>query len=44
VWQDISGKAKEKVTAPGVAIVYLRDDRIEKEVYSDMYGKHGVVS
>ena len=46
VWQDVSGKAKEKATAIGVAIGsgYMYETTFEKEVYSDLYGERGVVS
>jgi ketol-acid reductoisomerase len=46
VWQDVSGKAKERATALGVAIGsdYMYETTFEKEVYSDMYGERGVVS
>ena len=45
VWQDVSGKAKEKATAIGVAIGsgYMYETTFEKEVYSDLYGERGVV-
>ena len=46
VGQDVSGKAKEKATAIGVAIGsgYMYETTFEKEVYSDLYGERGVVS
>ncbi len=46
VWQDISGKAKEKATVLGIAIGsgYMYETTFEKEVYSDLYGERGVVS
>ena len=46
VWQDVSGKAKEKATAIGVAIGsgYMYETTFEKEVYSDLYCERGVVS
>jgi ketol-acid reductoisomerase len=46
VWQDVSGKAREKATAIGVAIGsgYMYETTFEKEVYSDLYGERGVVS
>jgi len=45
VWQDVSGKAKEKATALGVAIGsgYMYETTFEKEVYSDLYGERGVL-
>ena len=45
VWQDVSGKAKERATALGVAIGsgYMYETTFEKEVYSDLYGERGVV-
>src|SRR5712672_1459367 len=45
VWQDVSGNAKEKATALGVAIGsgYMYETTFEKEVYSDLYGERGVV-
>ena len=45
VWQDVSGKAKEKATALGVAIGsgYMYETTFQKEVYSDLYGERGVV-
>ena len=46
VWQDVTGKAKEKATAIGVAIGsgYMYETTFEREVYSDLYGERGVVS
>lgn len=43
VFQDVTGKAKEKATAMGVAIGsgYLYETTFEKEVYSDLYGERG---
>ena len=40
VYQDVTGKAEEKVIALGVAIGsgYLYKTTFEKEVYSDLYG------
>lgn len=40
VFQDVTGKAEEKVIALGVAIGsgYLYKTTFEKEVYSDLYG------
>lgn len=45
VWQDVTGKAKEKATAIGVAIGsgYMYETTFEKEVYSDLYGERGVL-
>ena len=45
VWQDVTGKAKEKAVALGVAVGsgYLYETTFEKEVYSDLYGERGVV-
>jgi len=45
VFQDVTGKAKEKAIALGVAIGsgYLYETTFEKEVYSDLYGERGVV-
>lgn len=45
VWQDVSGKAKEKATAIGVGIGsgYMYETTFEKEVYSDLYGERGVL-
>lgn len=46
VWQDVTGKAKEKAVALGVGIGsgYMYETTFEKEVYSDLYGERGVVS
>ncbi|KAK1728725.1 ketol-acid reductoisomerase [Colletotrichum acutatum] len=43
VFQDVTGKAKEKAQALGVAIGsgYLYETTFEKEVYSDLYGERG---
>ncbi|KAL2115665.1 hypothetical protein VTJ04DRAFT_9920 [Mycothermus thermophilus] len=43
VYQDVTGKAKEKAIAMGVAIGsgYLYETTFEKEVYSDLYGERG---
>ena len=43
VFQDVTGKAKEKAIALGVAIGsgYLYETTFEKEVYSDLYGERG---
>ena len=45
VYQDITGKAKEKVTALGIAIGsgYLFETDFEKEVYSDLTGERGTL-
>ena len=46
VWQDVTGKAKEKAIALGVGIGsgYMYETTFQKEVYSDLYGERGVVS
>ena len=46
VFQDVTGNAKEKAQALGVAVGsgYLYETTFEKEVYSDLYGERGVVS
>lgn len=46
VWQDVTGKAKEKAIALGIAVGsgYLYETTFEKEVFSDLYGERGVVS
>ena len=43
VYQDVTGKAKEKAVAVGVAVGsgYLYETTFEKEVYSDLYGERG---
>ena len=43
VWQDVTGNAKEKAIAMGVAIGsgYLYETTFKKEVYSDLYGERG---
>jgi ketol-acid reductoisomerase len=43
VFQDVTGGAKEKAVALGVAIGsgYLYETTFEKEVYSDLYGERG---
>ena len=43
VFQDVTGKAKEKAVALGVAVGsgYLYETTFEKEVYSDLYGERG---
>jgi ketol-acid reductoisomerase len=45
VWQDVTGKARERATALGVAIGsgYMYETTFEKEVYSDLYGERGVL-
>lgn len=45
VWQDVTGKAKEKALALSVAIGsgYSYETTFEKEVYSDLYGERGVL-
>ncbi|QRW17858.1 ketol-acid reductoisomerase [Rhizoctonia solani] len=45
VWQDVTGKAKEKAIALGIAVGsgYLYETTFEKEVYSDLYGERGVL-
>ncbi|KAF9484365.1 ketol-acid reductoisomerase [Pholiota conissans] len=45
VWQDVSGHAKEKAIALGVAVGsgYMYETTFEKEVYSDLYGERGVL-
>lgn len=45
VFQDVTGKAKEKAVAIGVGIGsgYMYETTFEKEVYSDLYGERGVV-
>jgi len=43
VFQDVTGKAKEKAVALGVAVGsgYLYETTFQKEVYSDLYGERG---
>lgn len=43
IFQDITGQAKEKAIAMGVAVGsgYLYETTFEKEVYSDLYGERG---
>jgi ketol-acid reductoisomerase len=43
VYQDVTGQAKEKAIALGVAVGsgYLYETTFEKEVYSDLYGERG---
>nr|GAT55266.1 predicted protein [Mycena chlorophos] len=45
VFQDVTGNAKERAIALGVAIGsgYMYDTTFEKEVYSDLYGERGVL-
>jgi ketol-acid reductoisomerase len=45
VFQDVTGKAKEKAVAIGVAIGsgYLYETTFQKEVYSDLTGERGVL-
>jgi len=45
VWQDVTGKAKEKAIALGVAVGsgYMYDTTFQKEVYSDLFGERGVL-
>ncbi|ORX72127.1 ketol-acid reductoisomerase mitochondrial precursor [Linderina pennispora] len=45
VFQDVSGKAHERVVALGVAIGsgYLYETTFQKEVYSDLFGERGVL-
>ncbi|GJJ08305.1 Acetolactate synthase, mitochondrial [Clathrus columnatus] len=45
IWQDVTGKAKEKAIALGIAVGsgYLYETTFEREVYSDLYGERGVV-
>ncbi|KAJ2031187.1 Bifunctional acetohydroxyacid reductoisomerase [Coemansia sp. RSA 376] len=45
VFQDVSGKAHERVVALGVAIGsgYLYETTFEKEVYSDLVGERGIL-
>ena len=46
VYQDVTGKAEEKVIALGVAIGsgYLYKTTFEKEVFSDLYGGKKVLT
>ncbi|KAI5805884.1 6-phosphogluconate dehydrogenase [Geopyxis carbonaria] len=43
VWQDVTGQAKEKAIALGVAVGsgYLYETTFQKEVYSDLVGERG---
>ncbi|PVV04206.1 hypothetical protein BB560_001300 [Smittium megazygosporum] len=45
VFQDVTGKAKEKSVAVGIAIGsgYLYETTFQKEVYSDLYGERGIL-
>jgi ketol-acid reductoisomerase len=45
VWQDVTGQAKEKAIALGIAVGsgYLYETTFEKEVFSDLYGERGVL-
>ncbi|KAG0205785.1 Bifunctional acetohydroxyacid reductoisomerase [Mortierella sp. NVP41] len=45
VYQDVSGKAKERAVALGVGVGtgYLYETTFKKEVYSDLYGERGVL-
>ncbi|KAF8348893.1 6-phosphogluconate dehydrogenase [Amanita rubescens] len=45
IWQDVTGKAKEKAIALGVGVGsgYMYETTFEKEVYSDLYGERGVL-
>lgn len=45
VWQDVTGKAKERAIAlsVGVGSGYSYETTFEKEVYSDLYGERGVL-
>ena len=45
VFQDVTGRAKEKAIALGIGIGsgYMYETTFEKEVYSDLYGERGVV-
>lgn len=45
IYQDVTGKAKEKVTALGIAVGsgYLFETDFEKEVYSDLTGERGTL-
>ncbi len=45
VFQDVTGNAKEKAIALGIAVGsgYLYETTFQKEVYSDLYGERGVV-
>jgi ketol-acid reductoisomerase len=45
VYQDATGKARERVTALGIAIGsgYLFETDFKKEVYSDLAGERGTL-
>ncbi|MDI6883235.1 MAG: ketol-acid reductoisomerase [Patescibacteria group bacterium] len=45
IWQDATGKAKERVLSLGIGIGcgYLFETTFEKEVYSDLTGERGVL-
>jgi ketol-acid reductoisomerase len=45
VWQDVTGTAKEKAIALGVAVGsgYIYETTFEKEVYSDLCGERGAL-
>ncbi|OZJ04629.1 hypothetical protein BZG36_02067 [Bifiguratus adelaidae] len=45
VFQDISGKARERAIALGVGVGsgYLYETTFQKEVYSDLYGERGIL-
>lgn len=45
VFQDVTGKAKEKAVALGVAVGsgYMYETTFEKEVYSDLVGERGAL-
>ncbi|CED82467.1 ketol-acid reductoisomerase [Phaffia rhodozyma] len=45
VFQDVTGKAKEKAVAIGIAVGsgYLYETTFEREVISDLYGERGVL-
>jgi len=45
IFQDVTGKAKEKAISLGIAVGsgYLYETTFEKEVYSDLYGERGVL-
>lgn len=45
IFQDVTGQAKERAIALGIAVGsgYLYETTFEKEVYSDLYGERGVL-
>ncbi|KAK8843336.1 ketol-acid reductoisomerase, mitochondrial [Kwoniella newhampshirensis] len=45
VYQDVTGQAKEKAVALGIAVGsgYVYETTFEKEVFSDLYGERGVL-